>query len=252
MLHKLFDGHPELVVYPTDLCFLYAYFPCHIKSAQTRVERLRHVLKKSLMPFDNFTLYGKSFLRVDEFLDYFFQNVSAKALVNKSLLLLEYANAWYKFFNLKKDSPFVVKETSQAIFARELIESYPEIKIISLVRDPRDNYAAIKAGVNSYYSNFGETELESLASVINRSRMDLLAADSSRRVFPNQFLAIKYEDLTNNIEKTVNVICSFCKVNNTLSMKTPTILGESFGVIVMRVSDLLVSQTKMLVVGVKG
>ena len=58
--------------------------------------------------------------------------------------------------------------------------------------------------------------------------MDLLAADSSRRVFPNQFLAIKYEDLTNNIEKTVNVICSFCKVNNTLSMKTPTILGESF------------------------
>ena len=64
--------------------------------------------------------------------------ITNRPMLNKSLLLLEYANAWYKFFKLKKDSPFVVKETSQAIFARELIESYPEIKIISLVRDPRD------------------------------------------------------------------------------------------------------------------
>ena len=69
--------------------------------------------------------------------------------------------------------------------------------------------------------------------VINRSRMDLFA-DSSRRVFPNQFLAIKYEDLTKNIEKTVNVICSFCKVKNTLSMKTPTMLSDLLWVIVMR------------------
>ena len=228
MLHKLFDGHPNLVVYPTDLCFLYAYFPCHINTEKARIERLRHVLKKSLMAFDNFELYENKLLRVDKFLDYFFQYLSAKALENKSLLLIEYSNAWYEYFNLMKDSPFVVKETSQAIFSRELIESIPEIKIISLIRDPRDNYAAIKAGIESYYSNFGESELESLASVINRSRMDLLAADYSRNVFPNQFLAIKFEDLINDIEKSLDVISSFCEINNAVSMRTPTILGKSY------------------------
>ena len=33
------------------------------------------------------------------------------------------------------------------------------LKMLQIIRDPRDNYAAIKAGVSSYYKKIGENEM---------------------------------------------------------------------------------------------
>ena len=49
MFHNLFDGHEELLVYPSDLNLLYAYFPIYISekySDEERLERLDTVLFK--------------------------------------------------------------------------------------------------------------------------------------------------------------------------------------------------------------
>ena len=44
---------------------------------------------------------------------------------------------------------------------------------LSTFEDPRDNYSAIFDGIDSHYMKLGEDSKKSLASFINRARMDL-------------------------------------------------------------------------------
>ena len=36
MFHRLFDGHPDINLYPVDLSILYAYFPCFTSDLKDR------------------------------------------------------------------------------------------------------------------------------------------------------------------------------------------------------------------------
>lgn len=232
MFHKLFDGHPSLTVYPVDLGLLYAYFPCFASredaSDEFLRERIELVLKKSLNSCNGLSGVGSPVFELDPFIKLFWRSMEGRDIRSRADIICAVGEAWYAVTCGDKSKPFLFKETSQTIHFSEIIEKIPNCKFIHIIRDPRDNYAALKSGVTDYYSAIGEGELETLASLINRARMDMLAASLYCKEAPDQFMALKFEDLTANPELEMRKVAEFIGIEFDDCMLHPTILGQRF------------------------
>ncbi len=231
MFHRLFDGHPDIYIYPVDLSLLYAYFPhftLKLKSQPAALKaRLHLVISTNLQAVEDHLISEKGF-SAHYFADEVCRNLEDKYLDNKEVIISTVANCWIRmYYQSDQVKPFLFKETSQSIYIQEYLQFSVKIKIVSLVRDPRDNYAAIKAGVADHYSKMNENELESLASVINRARMDLLSAKYNNDSLEN-FLAVKFENLVLEPEKNLQNITKFLNVHFTDSLLQPTSFGKLY------------------------
>ena len=100
--------------------------------------------------------------------------------------------------------------------------------MISLIRDPRDNYAAINAGVDKYYSKMGENAFKSLSSLINRARMDLLSSKINQKKYPESFLAIQFEDLVSDTQTVMNRVANFLEIEFSPAMLKPETNGKIY------------------------
>lgn len=231
MLRGLFDGHSHATTYPSDVALLYAYFPrfTHDKKrseAELR-ERITLVLRRSLSEANGKTLAGGSF-NTEDFIKTFWEEFGQGDLLRRSAVVDALGRTWCRQCKLDPENTTVVlKETSQAVFFDELKADLPSLKMIHLVRDPRDNYAALKAGVTRYYSKLGENELETLASLINRCRMDMISARLNAARDSKSFIAIRFEDLVNDPKPVLMRACEFLGWQFQDSMLAPTVLGDA-------------------------
>lgn len=229
MLHALFDNHPELNIYPVDICLLYAFFPHHVNTLETKdyKKRIEHVLRITTLHLEEISAFPKDRpYRSKEFIETLWKHNSPEELITPEAIIKSLANAWCAHFNLDTNLPFLFKETSLAIHSHKIRKSGLNIKFINLIRDPRDNYAAIKSGVANYYSQMGEGEKESLASVINRARMDLLVSKQLQEDKLNWCKAVKFEDLVKKPKLVMSDLADFCDINYLESLSRPTLIGE--------------------------
>ncbi|MDG2450068.1 MAG: sulfotransferase, partial [Saprospiraceae bacterium] len=156
-------------------------------------------------------------------------NLQDEDLLNKEAVISSIANSWIKnYYKSEKIKPFLFKETTQSIYLNEFLKFHVPVKMISIIRDPRDNYAAIKAGVSGYYSKMNESEKESLASVINRARMDLRSAANHQSERNNVFLAVRFEDLVNETNRIMLELCEFLNIKFQSILPLPTELGRNY------------------------
>lgn len=231
MLHRLFDNHNGINLYPVDISVLYAYFPYFTKgknlSEDELKSRLNHVLKQSMEPIYDKN-YGMESI-VEKYLLRFNHSIKNRNLRSKADVINAIYEAWIASQSDADESlPFVFKETSQAIYFKYFKNHFPNLKMVSLVRDPRDNFASIRSGIKNYYSKFGEGINSALASVINRARLDLKSAEINQKNFSDSFLAIRYEDLVSNPEETMRKVSTFLSIDFSKSMLIPTIMGEVY------------------------
>ena len=232
MLSRLFDSHPELSLYPTDVSLLYAYFPVFAAS-ETDPSKLRQriavVLEKSLK-------HGLSQSDYDEnsdafilrFIDSMLSKLQDESLHDRRKILQALVSAWRQTSGAASNTRVVLKETSQSVHFLELKNAIPNLKFLHLMRDPRDIYAAIKAGISNYYSALGEGEYESLASVLNRFKVDTKAARTYSAAFPSLFSIIRFEDLVFNPESTMRAVASFGDFSFDECLLTPSDLGTEY------------------------
>lgn len=168
LLHKLFDGHPQINIYPVDLSLLYAFFPCWTKSendGHLLKERISLIIRKSSDAIEGKPISRKvKEFRSNEFLDLLWKRNKPDRLVRPASIMAAVAESYCEYADLDPAQPFLFKETSQLVNFQGMIDDGLDVKMIQIIRDPRDNYAAIKAGVANYYSKMGEDESESLAS----------------------------------------------------------------------------------------
>jgi hypothetical protein len=226
MFHSLFDGHPSLNIYPVDLTVLYAYFP-HIISSDLSDEALLNRLDKVVFGTLEAKLeFHKLEVDLAKFRQLFRSNLSNEGLRNPGMIIESMLSSWVTFRGLDPAKPFVVKETSSDIYAQEISEWFPNTRFIQLVRDPRDNYAALKAGVSNYYSAMGETELTTLASLINRALIDMkMALNNPSILGESQYRVVRFEDLVVNTERTMTDIAKFLNIEPSDHLNTPTFMG---------------------------
>jgi len=230
MFHRLFDGVDGVNLYPPDISILYAYFPYFtsrnsISDSELR-DRLVCVVRESI---DRILIHNPSAVNIEKFLSIFKIEICNIDLRDKSDVIFSIYNAWIKYQDVGVRSvPFLVKETSQSIFFEQYLNMFPKLKMISLIRDPRDNYAAINAGVDKYYSKMGENAFKSLSSLINRARMDLLSSKINQKKYPESFLAIQFEDLVSDTQTVMNRVANFLEIEFSPAMLKPETNGKIY------------------------
>lgn len=232
LFHALFDGHSAVNVYPVDLSVLYAFYPAWSVpkySRQQKIERLSMVLRKATT-----SVHGKRVsalidrFNIDEFLNHVLERFVPVESDRPSQILSCVAESFCAYAGLDESLPFLFKETSQTVNFTGMLEDDIDIVAVQLVRDPRDNYAAIKAGVPGYYQKMGESERESLASVLNRAKMDLELALVKQQYTPERFVALRFEDLVARPDQEMRTIMSKLNIPWEDSLLQPTRLGEMY------------------------
>lgn len=233
MLSRLFDSHPELSLYPTDISLLYAYFPGYV-AAQREPEKLR---KRISVVMEKALRYGLGLSGDSEnhetivraMIHGVLSRLSDDALTRRKDVLNALVMSWREVAGASDGTGVVLKETSQAIHFRALRESLPNTRFLHLMRDPRDTYAAIKAGVTRYYSALGEGERASLASVLNRVQVDTRAARSNAAMDPESFSIVRFEDLVANPQAEMSRIAAFAGIAYDDCLLTPSVGGAPYG-----------------------
>ncbi len=230
LLANLLDGHPQLAVYPVDLVLLYAYFPDfirkHLDPAERRA-RLERVLFADLRQrLDNALLDADAVARS------FFDGLSDDDLTRVDVLIgrlmAAFQSAAGRSFEATRFGVF--KETSIEIYAAEMLAWFPDARFVHLVRDPRDNFAALAAGVDGYYSRMGEDHNRTLASLLNRVRTGFLMAQNNRALFGDErYLTIRFEDLATDPEATMQAVARSLGIELTSSLLKPSTLGKPSG-----------------------
>lgn len=231
LLASLLDGHPQLRVYPEDITVLYAYFPVFCQgdySEEQRRERLDKVV------FEQFRQRRRvnpclEAVRVEEMREIFFRLLEGRDLGDMGQVLRALARSFLEAHPAPGGPPrgLVLKETSIEIYARMLLGLFPRARFIHLLRDPRDNFAALKAGVEKYYRAFNDDANTILASLLYRYGLGLkLARLNQERFGPERYLITRHEDVVKNSEAEMRRLGDFLGIDFHPCLLQPTIMGR--------------------------
>lgn len=239
MFRGLFDGHTSLCVYPTDISLLYAYYPEFVKGCKAEEELLGRIEE---ILFDEARRVAESFKsggwkeEIKNWKTKFFAELEENGgymLKSVPEILGTLAETYPEFDSevvggkSKASEWTVLKETSIEIYAHELLEWFPEARFIHLVRDPRDTYAALSAGVDDYYSHFGEDEHATLFSLLNRLGTGLKCGLANRQAFGEErYRIVHFEEIVSEPRRVMEELASWLDIEFQPTMTKPTKMGE--------------------------
>lgn len=86
-------------------------------------------------------------------------------------------------------------------FAHAIFKEFPQARIIHMVRDPRDRYASVSRRHGQHLSRVGP--------VSGRWLRSMSAGLRNSRKYPGRYTFVRYEDLAESPEKTLEYVCAF-------------------------------------------
>lgn len=112
-------------------------------------------------------------------------------------------------YDLKPDELFVEKTPQHAEYIPEIVELFPECKIVHIIRDARDVVASILAASTSWGSYFPKTATQA-ARMWSRF---IYAVRSSRNLLPkDRFYQLTYEDLVISTKPVMESLSGFLRI----------------------------------------
>ncbi len=221
---NLLDGHPRLAVYPFDLTLLYAYFPDYLRAHKAPAERrarLQRILFTELAQ-----RVPAQVIDVAAIAERFFAGLADDSLGDPGALMARLMAVFQSTAGSAQAQWGVFKETSIEIYASEILDWFPDARFIQVLRDPRDNFAALAAGVDKHYSRLGEDHNRTLASLLNRVRIGFqMARQNSACYGEGRYRLVRFEDLTSAPELTMRGIAGFLGIDFDPCLLKPTVLG---------------------------
>ena len=226
LMLSLFDNHKDVITFPIDLSFLYAFFPYYRnKNFSSQVNRIKQIFNKKF----NSNIFNQNIgwdnSKKKKFIENFLIEFSKLKKVNRLNLTMLFINYWLKF-NKSKKKIIVIKETSQLQFYYSLLKNIPNCYVINMIRDPRDNFAALKSGLDKYYENIGEDYLTLINSFIFKIRLEANIFEFHKKNQTNKLIFVKYESLVNNIKRTQKRVSKFLDIKYSNSLLMPSINGN--------------------------
>jgi protein-tyrosine sulfotransferase len=226
MFHNLFDGHPELCVYPMDINLLYGYFP-NFNSVSTSTEELEARVDRVV--FDDLvkTAALGNVIDVKKLKEFFKKNMKGQSYSDVNEVIGALLKA-YSELESKEKKYYVVKETGIEMYAKEIKKWFPNCKFIHLIRDPRDNFAAIKSGLKKKYESYGDSDISLLFSVIFRNLWGFKMAHINQRLLgESSYKLVKFEDIVAQPELMMRDISQWLGIDFDISSLTPTVCGHN-------------------------
>ncbi|QNJ16002.1 sulfotransferase domain protein [Synechococcus sp. A18-40] len=205
---------------------MYAYFPLYEDNSYTVVDKANR-LDATVFNYLESQPVIAGLMDVPSFRDIFYHRMIDKNYVIDDIL----EQLMYSYHDLVgmpavSCKGLLVKETSIEIYASHLFSWFPNAKFIHLIRDPRDNYGALKEGVSTYYSNFDDDNNTVLHSLIERSKLGMsLAGINQARFGADRYHIVRFEDILNNPKHTLSIVCEFLDIEFNQTLLLPTLLG---------------------------
>ena len=229
LLHSLFDSHPEIYTPPHDLNILYGFYPWCTDEKLSRGE-LEDRFKK--VTLDNWKAYyagTDTDLERFESINTHFATHSRDVDLRKIDKVVDLVISAFWASAPKTARVLAVKETSSEIYVPWLMEDRPDWMFLHLVRDPRDNYAALFAGQKSYYGKLGDDELKTLSSTLIRYKLGVHAiAGNSEKFGANRYKVVRFEDIVRDTENQMADISKWLGATWSNTLKNPTRNGKKF------------------------
>jgi hypothetical protein len=233
LLLNLLDSHPNLSVYPADSGFFFKYYPlCELEnySKNKKIDEMIKTVIKSLA--DEFLKLSSSEMNsigfnMEKFKTDFKKLVKKTDMTPRDMLISLQLAFQHNHTNSSNPKMWIEKTTSTEIYALDIIDWFPNAKFIHVIRDPRDNWGSLKSGWDKRYKNFNDSKERLLQSLIERGKLGMEFAKHNQTIFnKDQYLIIKFEDLTSNPQKILKKICNFLKIPFDDILLTPTICGK--------------------------
>ena len=228
LLRSLLDNHPQLIVYPEETLFFRKFLTLVVgKSYQGQLklaeEHLIHIFQWNVT---NPPAHQVGYPDRDYQRSISFDQVRAhlRAIADRKFdhcgdILSAAVIAYGKTVDILSDSTksWVEKTTYNEFFIPQIINWWPEVRFIHLVRDPRDNYATYRRKHPEWNSSF-------FAS--NWLRSTKIGLQNQKALGSNRYWILRYEDLTSQPEETIKEICSFLTIDDHPSLRIPSRVGK--------------------------
>jgi hypothetical protein len=232
LLLNLLDSHPDLSVYPADSGFFFKYYPlCEIENYDDE-KKINEMIKTVIGSLEiEFSKLSSSEINSLGFnLDDFkndFKNIAKITDLSPKNMLISLQTAFQNIFHKSSHQKmWVEKTTSTEIYAMDVFSWFQNAKFIHVIRDPRDNWGSLKSGWEKRYKNFNDSPERLLQSLLERGKLGMEFAKNNQEFFgENNYLVIKFEDLTTNPRKVLEIICDFLNIKFDEILLTPTICG---------------------------
>jgi hypothetical protein len=223
LLLNILDGHPELACLPVDAHLLKHY--CKDSSIDKNIFYSQiHSLwfRKLISPSgrEPFLVFGNerdSYLKFSFYLRKMLESnlngfnsfkIASEAYINSA-----------GFFD-GKDNLISVEKTPENEFSFELInENFKDSRYLHIVRDPIINYVSLKR--NARNLNYGFNPVTAINSILKSMYVAKINSDNNKN-----YMALKYEDLTSDLDLFCDNIVNHLQISNSETLKTPTILGN--------------------------
>lgn len=219
LLMALLDGHPQMVVAPSETHFFLHFLPAaqHL-SHEKRIELARKML---LGVIDTENVYYKKFLchvSVEWTLAMFLQISKSCHDIQEFLpaSILAYGLASNQ---ISDDTRYWVEKTPyNEFFVEQIFHFWPNAKCIHMVRDPRDYFASYKMRSHRKREHSPSSLIMSWEWL-----QSVQKANKNEKIYGTQrYLVLRYEDLVRNPEETIAVVCRFLAIERRPSLLVPT------------------------------
>ncbi len=222
LLSQLFDGHPEVHPHPHELMLGYKkkyvwpridlneqperWFPVLFENMV--IKHAREGYKKGKEDKESFPFDFNPYLQKKIFLEYI---ESARPLTLRTVFdayMTSYFGAWLNNQNNNGDKKFVTAFTPRLAFKQEntdiFFDIYPDGRLISLVRDPRNWFpSALRHGPKLY----GDIKLAILQW--NESAQAMLR---NKKLYGDRIRLLKFEDLVDKTEAVMRYLANFLDI----------------------------------------
>ena len=231
----LLENHPELLVYPTDSGFFYAFYPIFEDSkysSDEKIEQIVQVCIKNLKDIINDSFQKdihKGRFSIRSFANDF-RKLAGNTKCTSRDLLISLISAYKKNYGYPAEPlRWVEKTTSSEIYAAEALKWFPDAKFIHVLRDPRDNWASLKSGWDVLFKYHNDTLGRLMHSMIERGKFGFeLAVKNQKRFGKKKYKVIRYEDLVGDSRAVMEDVCSFLNISFSDTILTPTVMGEAW------------------------
>ena len=241
LLRSLLDGHSELLIFPIEMKFFrYTHYPtCSPDSkfaiASTPDEMLPAVLKsrffKIFLGKESLTFAGNekppSYAPTNStYFENYFSDLSKVETLRD--FFLHYFEALLvslqKKANAIEQYKIVDKTPLQEEYALLLKQWFPNAQFIHIVRNPYAHFVALRKWVILWEKNSGYPYLRRLIKWMHLSAY--FAKYNQKCMGEQNYKIVRYEDLVQNTEKTLQDICSFAQIDFEDCLLKPTVFGQ--------------------------
>ena len=233
LILSLLENHPQLLVYPPDSGFFYAYYPVYEEDKYSDRDRIDQIVNFSIGNLEELlaTLSDAAQDEINFPFDEFrkaFIKLATKGAANSKELLKALILAYKSVYDHPQNPVYwVEKTTSSEIYAAEAQRWFPAARFIHIVRDPRDNWASLKSGWDVRFKYHNDSLDRLMHSMIERGSFGFqLALQNPRRIGEGAYKVIRYEDLVTDTEMVMRDVCEFLGIYFHETLLSPTVCGK--------------------------